>query len=68
MSVLLFFLMKRMFKNIIIIIGFSLIYRWATVKSSLGNHKFTIAQRRIRAFLPEISKKIGKAPERTFPI
>lgn len=57
MSVLLFFLMKSMFKNIIIIIGFSLIYRWATVKSSLGNHKFTIAQRRIRAFLPEISKK-----------
>ncbi len=57
MSVLLFFLMKRMFKNIIIIIGFSLIYRWATAKMSLGNHKFTIAQRRIRAFLPEISKK-----------
>lgn len=57
MSVLLFFLMKRMFKNIIIIIGFSLIYRWATEKMSSGNHKFTIAQRRIRAFLPEISKK-----------
>lgn len=60
MTVLLFFLMKRMFKNIIIIIGFSLIYRWATTNSPLLNDELEHFFRNI--------KKIGKAPERTFPI
>ncbi len=45
MPVFLFFLMKRLFKNIIIILGFSLFHRWAMVKLPLGNHEFAVAQR-----------------------
>ena len=46
-----------MFENIIIILAFPSNRHWATVKSSLGNHEFTVAQRRFKPYLPEMSKK-----------
>ena len=61
MPVLLFFLMKNNVRKYYYHSRFS-------VKSPLGNHEFTVAQRRFKPYLPEMSKKIGKVPERTFPI
>ena len=46
-----------MLENIIIVLAFPSNRRWATVKSSLGNHEFTVAQRRFKPHPPEMSKK-----------